>query len=82
MANIKITQLENLSSTDVAAEDVFVIDDVSGLITRKITVANVSAYLSTINGNARAVSESLLIYAYYSDPFESITRCLRRRPTR
>lgn len=67
MANVKITALEHLSSTQVAPEDVFVIDDVSALITRKITVSNVTRYVSNALGNAKVVEGNLHSFASYAN---------------
>lgn len=67
MANIKITQLEHLSAAEAALEDVFVIDDVSNLATRKITIDNVSRRISTAIGNAHIVSSNLDSYASYAN---------------
>lgn len=63
MANVKITQLQNISSSQLAPEDVFVIDDVSQLITYKVTLANVVRYI----GNAHAVSSNLNSFAAYAN---------------
>lgn len=67
MANVKITALEHLSSTQLAPEDVFVIDDVSSLITRKITTSNVTRYLSVALGNAHVVGSNLSSFASYAN---------------
>ena len=67
MANIKITQLEHLSGAVAAPEDVFVIDDVSNLVTRKITLDNVSTYMSSALGNAHLVGSNLAAYASYAN---------------
>ena len=58
MANVKITQLEHISSSQLAPEDVFVVDDVSTLVTRKLTLANLIRY----SGNAHAVQSNLTSY--------------------
>ena len=67
MANVKITALAHLSSTQLAPEDVFVIDDVSALITHKVTVANVHRYITTASGNAKQVENNLNSYASYAN---------------
>lgn len=67
MANVKITALEHLSSTQVAPEDVFVIDHVGPLITKKITLANVTKYLTTLTGNAKLVENNLISFATYAN---------------
>ena len=67
MANVKITALEHLSSTQLAPEDVFVIDDVSVLVTRKITTSNVTRYISNVIGNAKIVENNLISYANYAN---------------
>lgn len=59
MANVKITALEHISSTQLATEDVFVIDDVSVPATRKLTIANLTSYVSVALGNARVVASNL-----------------------
>jgi hypothetical protein len=65
MANVKITALTNLSSADVDAADVFVIDDVSASETKKITVANLQAAIDTIaTSNINTVSANA--DAYYT----------------
>lgn len=51
MATIKITSLGHLSNADIAPGDVFVIDAVSGPITKKLTVSNLTSYISTTLGN-------------------------------
>jgi hypothetical protein len=60
MATIKITALGHLSNADIAPGDVFVIDDVSATTTKKLTVANLTSYVSTTLGN-------LEIYASYAN---------------
>lgn len=67
MANVKITALEHLSSTQLAPEDVFVVDDVSVLITRKITTSNVTKYISNALGNAKIVENNLKSFASYAN---------------
>lgn len=67
MANVKITALEHLSSTQLAPEDVFVIDDVSVLITRKITTSNVTKYISNAIGNAYVVDNNLKSFASHAN---------------
>lgn len=67
MANVKITALAHLSSTQLAPEDVFVIDDVSALITHKVTVANVHRYITTVSGNAKQVENNLNSYASFAN---------------
>ena len=67
MANVKITALAHLSSTQLAPEDVFVIDDVSALITHKVTVANVHRYITTASGNAKQVENNLNSYASFAN---------------
>jgi hypothetical protein len=63
MANVKITALTNLSSADVDAADVFVIDDVSATQTKKITVANLQAAIDTIaTSNINTVSANADAY--------------------
>ena len=63
MANVKITALTNLSSADVDAADVFVIDDVSATETKKITVANLQAAIDTIaTSNINTVSANADAY--------------------
>jgi hypothetical protein len=51
MATIKITSLGHLSNADIAPGDVFVIDHISTPITNKLTVANLTSYISTTLGN-------------------------------
>jgi hypothetical protein len=51
MATIKITSLGHLSNADIAPGDVFVIDHISTPITKKLTVANLTSYISTTLGN-------------------------------
>jgi hypothetical protein len=67
MANIKITALQSQSSNTLAQEDVFIIDDVSELLTKKLTVSNLMTYTSNAVGNAYAVSSSLQSFAAYSN---------------
>ena len=67
MANVKITALEHLSSTQVAPADVFVIDQVGPLITRKITIANVTSYVGNVIGNSKTVQANLNTYANYAN---------------
>jgi hypothetical protein len=67
MANVKITALEHLSSTQAAPEDVFVIDHVGPLITKKITLSNVTKYLTNVTGNAKIVESNLNNYASYAN---------------
>ena len=63
MANVKITALTNLSSADVDAADVFVIDDVSATETKKITVANLQSAIDTIaTSNINTVSANADAY--------------------
>lgn len=60
MANVKITALTNLASADVDVADVFVIDDVSAVETKKITVANLRAAVDTIaTSNINTVSSNV-----------------------
>lgn len=66
MANVKITALEHISSIQLAPEDVFVIDDVSSLITRKVTLSNVTRYISTSVG-VDDVQSNLDSYAAYAN---------------
>lgn len=51
MATIKITSLGHLSNAEIAPGDVFVIDHVSTPITKKLSVANLTSYISTTLGN-------------------------------
>jgi len=51
MATIKITALGHLSNADIAPGDVFVIDDISGPTTKKLSVSNLTSYISTTLGN-------------------------------
>jgi len=67
MANTTITGLAHISSTEVAAADVFLIDHVSALITRKITLANVTTYLSSAIGVAHTVQGNLDSFASYAN---------------
>jgi hypothetical protein len=67
MANVKITALEHLSSTQAAPEDVFVIDHVGPLITKKITLSNVTRYLTNVTGNAKIVESNLNNFASYAN---------------
>ena len=45
----------------------FVIDDVSALITHKVTVANVHRYITTASGNAKQVENNLNSYASFAN---------------
>jgi hypothetical protein len=54
-ANVKITSLPFMSSAVLAPEDVFPIDDVSVLVTKKLTIANLIAY----SGNVHAVNQNV-----------------------
>jgi hypothetical protein len=65
MANVKITALNHISATQLAPEDVFVIDDVSQLITHKVTLSNVTRYMSNVV-NAGVVA-NLNAYAAYAN---------------
>jgi len=47
MANVKITALTSISSSDVTNEDVFVVVDLSADETKKITLANIIAAVDT-----------------------------------
>jgi hypothetical protein len=67
MANVKITALEHLSSTQAALGDVFVIDQVGPLITKKITLANVTNFISNVLGNAKVVESNLSSFASYAN---------------
>lgn len=51
MATVKITSLGHLSNAEIAPGDVFVIDHISTPITKKLTVANLTSYISTTLGN-------------------------------
>lgn len=57
MATIKITALPHLASDQVAPGDVFIIDDISGPVTNKITVSNLTSYLTTVQGNLHSYAE-------------------------
>lgn len=61
MANVKITALNHISAAQLAPEDVFVIDDVSQLITYKVTLSNVTRYVNT------GVIANLDSYAAYAN---------------
>lgn len=59
MATIKITSLGHLSNAQLAPGDVFIVDHVSVPVTNKLTVANLTSYISTTLGNL----ESYAAYA-------------------
>lgn len=59
MAVTKITELGHLNSGDISPEDVFIIDDVSILITKKLTIDNLQQYL----GNVHSVASNLFSFA-------------------
>lgn len=65
MANVKITALNHISAIQLAPEDVFVIDDVSQLITHKVTLANVTRYMS--NAATLGVVANLDSFASYAN---------------
>lgn len=58
MATIKITSLGHLSNAEIAPGDVFVIDHVSTPITKKLSVANLTSYISTTLGNLEVYASS------------------------
>ena len=61
MANVKITALEHQSSNLLGAGDVFILDDVTRLVTKKLTVANLVSYTTTAIGNAHVVGSNVNI---------------------
>jgi hypothetical protein len=64
MANVKITALNHISANQLAPEDVFVIDDVSQLITYKVTLSNVTRYMSNVvNAGVVANLDAFAAYA-------------------
>jgi hypothetical protein len=65
MANVKITALNNISATQLAPEDVFVIDDVSQLITYKVTLSNVTRYVGNVA--TAGVTANLDAFAAYAN---------------
>lgn len=65
MANVKITALNNISATQLAPEDVFVIDDVSQLITYKVTLSNVTRYVGNVT--TAGVTANLNAFAAYAN---------------
>ena len=65
MANVKITALNHISALQLAPEDVFVIDDVSQLITYKVTLSNVTRYMSNVT--TVGVTANLDAYAAYAN---------------
>ena len=62
MANVKITALEHQSSSLLGPGDVFILDDVTRLVTKKLTVANLSTYTATVIGNAHIVNSNVISY--------------------
>ena len=54
MATIKITSLGHLSNAQLAPGDVFIVDHVSVPVTNKLTVANLTSYISTTLGNLQS----------------------------